>query len=142
MNTKSLGRWSGHSGISLLLLSSDASGLLWLQLRIQHYLQVGILGLGKGIALGTAGVPSDLRLCLRLRLSRHCCQFGGLLSQRGRLEAAAELDHFSRKWRMTCDNFWATVKCSAKPPTAVPNSPVGETRESRKAVLCASLISI
>ncbi len=49
---------------------------------------------------------------------------------------------FGRKCHIALDDFCAAVKRSAKPFTAGPNRPVGETGESRKWTLSASLISV
>lgn len=58
-----------------------------------------------------------------------------------RLEAAAELERFGRKWCIACKDFCAVVKRSVKLSTAGPKRPVVETGESRKAALSAPLIS-
>lgn len=47
-----------------------------------------------------------------------------------------------RKWHIACDDFCAAVKCSAKPSTMGPERLMGETGESKKAVLSAFLIFI
>ncbi len=57
----------------------------------------------------------------------------------GRLEAVAELERLGRKCRIAWDDFGVAVKRSAKPSTAGPNRPVGETGESRKGTLSASI---
>ncbi len=44
----------------------------------------------------------------------------------------AELECLGKKGRIAWDDFCAAVKRSAKPSTVGPNSPVGETGESRK----------
>ncbi len=60
----------------------------------------------------------------------------------GQLKAAAELERLGRNFRIAWDDFCAAVTRSAKPSTAGPNRPVGETGESRKGILSASFISI
>lgn len=97
-------------------------------LRVQYYLRAGSLVPQKKIALSTAGALPDLRFCLGLGLSRCRCWPIVLLSwQLGRLEAAAELALFERKWRMACNDFLAAVKGLAKPTTVEPHQPAGET---------------
>ncbi len=58
------------------------------------------------------------------------------------ISAAAELEGLGRKCRIAWDDFCVAVKCLAKPSTAGPNRPVGETRESRKGTLSVSFISV
>ncbi len=67
------------------------------------------------------------------------CSVGAILVW---LEAAAELERLGRKCRIASDDFCAAVKHSAKPSTAGPNRPVGETGELRKGTLSASFISV
>ncbi len=58
------------------------------------------------------------------------------------LEAAAVLERLGRKCRIAWGDFCASVKRSAKPFTVAPYRPVGETGESMKGTLSASLISV
>ncbi len=67
------------------------------------------------------------------------CWVGAIL---GWLELAAELERLGRKCHIAWDDFCAAVKRSAKPSTAGPNRPVGETGESRKEILSAYFISV
>lgn len=72
--------------------------------------------MGASIAILSEYFDYDLRFCLGLGLSRCRCWPSVLPSRRlGRLEAAAELAIFGRKWRMACNDFLAAVKGLAKP---------------------------
>ncbi len=113
---------------------------------VQHYLGPGSLALQKWVASGRAwataglGLGSWLSSCGRgFGAVFAGCWVGAIL---GRLEAATELERLGRKCRIAWDDFCAAVKRSAKPSTAGPNRPVGETGESRKGTLSASLISV
>ncbi len=59
----------------------------------------------------------------------------------GRLEAAEELVRLGRKCRIAWEDFWASMKRSAKPSTADPDTLPDKTRVSRKGTLSASFIS-
>ncbi len=56
--------------------------------------------------------------------------------------AIAELERLGKKCCIAWDDFCAAVNCSANPSTADPNSPITETKKSRKGTLSASLISV
>ncbi len=54
----------------------------------------------------------------------------------------AELARLGKKCRIAWDDFCAAVNCAARTSTAGPNSPTGETSESRKGTSSASLILV
>ncbi len=56
--------------------------------------------------------------------------------------AVTELEGLDRKCCIAWDDFCAAVNRSANLSTAGPNSPIRETRKSRKGTLSASLISV
>ncbi len=112
--------------------------------NFQGDLGPGSLALREGVASCWTWGPSILPTLRRsgLRGGYHWLSF--LLSQR-RFRATGSSRRagaFREEVCIAWDDFWASVKCSAKPSTAGPNRLPDETGASRKGTLSTSFISV